>query len=351
NLSDYTSYVWSPAVGLYTDAAATIPYAGGSATTVYVKTATQGEHKYYIDATNTVSGCANIDSVTVTVLPASLDITATQDEVCGGENTILSIADGPYGTNLQWLSSTDGVTYTPIAGATGLTYTTDPLPDTTYFMLEIRNGAGVVCLQPTFTVNVNNPEVLTTTPAVSCSPGSLTLEATSTPGTSLVWYDTPTGGTSLGVGNTFVTPPITNTTTYYVSASSAGGMQVTGMPAALPTATQSAGTTNYGLVFDALSPFTLQTVTIYPTSSTPGLAGTVTIDVVDASNTILHSATVPVIGNPAASATAQVVTLNFDIQPGTNLKLRPGARSTGISGLLFEPSASAPGGNYGYPYV
>src|SRR5690606_8435580 len=79
NLSDYTSYVWSPAVGLYTDAAATIPYAGGSATTVYVKTATQGEHKYYIDATNTVSGCANIDSVTVTVLPASLDITATQE--------------------------------------------------------------------------------------------------------------------------------------------------------------------------------------------------------------------------------------------------------------------------------
>ena len=35
---------------------------------------------------------------------------------------------------------------------------------------------------------------------------------------------------------------------------------------------------------------------------------------------------------------------------GTNLKLRPGARGAGITGLLFEPSASAPGGNYGYPF-
>lgn len=350
NPANYDSYIWSPTAGLYTDAAATIPYAGGNATTLYSKISTEGEHKFYINASNSVTTCSNIDSVTITVLPSSLAITATQLSICGGGTTSVFIPAGTPG-NIQWYSSNDGISYTLIPGATSATYDSPALTDTTYYKVEIRNGAGVVCLQPTITINVNSPQVLTTTDGTRCSPGTVNLSATGTPGTNLLWYDVPTGGFSLGTGNTFTTPSITNTTTYYVGANTSGGTINTGMPAALSTATSGAGTTNFGLVFDALSPFTLKTVTIYPVSSTAGLAGTVTIDVVDDANNVLHTATVNVIGNPSASATAQVVTLNFDILPGTNLKLRPGARSTGITGLLFEPAASAPGGNYGYPYV
>jgi hypothetical protein len=156
---------------------------------------------------------------------------------------------------------------------------------------------------------------------------------------------------SIGSGTSFQTPPITATTDYYVAANDGVNTVNVGLPAALSTATSGAGTTNFGIVFDAISAFTLNTVTVYPVSAAANTPGTVTIDVVDGTGAILHSQIVDVFGNPAASPVAQTVTLNFDIVPGTNLKLRPGARSASITGLLFEPSAAAPGGNYGYPFT
>lgn len=351
NLADYTSYIWSPAADLFTDAAATIPYTGGSATTLYTKIATAGKRKYYINGSNSSTTCANIDSVTVTVLPSSLAIAATQTDICGGKTTVLSIPAGEYGSGIQWYSSDDGVTYLPVAGATSVSYTTPGLSDTTYYKVEIKNGAGVVCLQPTIKINVNSPQVLTTAGGTRCSPGTVTLTATGTPGTNLLWYTGATGGTSIGAGNSFTTPAITNTTTYYVASNTSGGTVHTAMPAALSTATSGLGTTNFGLVFDALVPFNLHSVTIYPVAAAAGTAGTVTIDVVDAAGVVLNTATVNVLGNPTTALVAQTVVLDFNIAPGTNLKLRPGARSSSITGLMFEPAASAPGGNYGFPYV
>jgi len=55
-------------------------------------------------------------------------------------------------------------------------------------------------------------------PSPVCDSGTFTLTATATPGATISWYDAATGGTVLGTGNTYTTPTITTTTTYYVDA-------------------------------------------------------------------------------------------------------------------------------------
>ena len=272
--------------------------------------------------------------------------------ITGGTPTLTTTGATGYG-GLQWQeSTTPSVGFTNISGATTNPFTlASPITQTMYYRLQTSCNGNTVTSNEV-TVILNNPQITSTTPGASCGPGPVTvsLAATGT-GTVLNWYDVPSGGVSIGTGSPFTTPPISVNTPYYVSASDGGGTAGLGLPAQI-AGTSGAGTTNFGLVFDALAPFTLSTVVVYPIASAAGTAGTVTIDVVNSAGAVLNTATVAVVGNPVATATAQTVTLNFNILAGTNLKLRPGSRSAGITGLLFEPSAGAPpGGNYGYPFV
>jgi hypothetical protein len=194
-----------------------------------------------------------------------------------------------------------------------------------------------------------NPVLSVISPA--CSGGPAMVFANSP--ASISWYANATGGTAISTNDTLTTGPINTATTFYAEATTSTIQNyIGGLPAQL-AGTTGAGTTNFGIVFDVLKPVTLQKVTVYPVASSAGVSGTVTIDVINSANVVLHTATVSVIGNPAAAAAAapQEVTLNFNLLPGTNYKIRPGARSANITGLLFEPAATAPGGNYGYPIV
>jgi gliding motility-associated-like protein len=57
-----------------------------------------------------------------------------------------------------------------------------------------------------------------------CGPGTLLLEAIPSAGT-IFWFDVQTGGIPLGNGNTFTTPAITTTATYYALASTNGCLE------------------------------------------------------------------------------------------------------------------------------
>lgn len=64
-----------------------------------------------------------------------------------------------------------------------------------------------------------NPEIKGTTPGSRCGSGTVTLQATTSPeGSVISWYDTPTGGNLLATGNSYTTPSISTTTSYYVDA-------------------------------------------------------------------------------------------------------------------------------------
>ncbi len=66
-----------------------------------------------------------------------------------------------------------------------------------------------------------NSFYITTQPYSLCNPGSTSISfvAHGTPpaGITYVWYDQPVGGTQVGTGNTFNTPFLNSSTTYYVS--------------------------------------------------------------------------------------------------------------------------------------
>ena len=85
------------------------------------------------------------------------------------------------------------------------------------FFYDAANG----CASPTLTVTLiqnTTPTITDSTGASGCSGESVTLSATASDAATINWYDSPTGGTILGIGGTFDTPPITVTTSFYVEA-------------------------------------------------------------------------------------------------------------------------------------
>src|SRR6202012_3261016 len=64
------------------------------------------------------------------------------------------------------------------------------------------------------------PDITVTPPTQAVNSGkTATFTASSTtPGELFNWYTTPTGGTPVFIGPTFITPPLTANTTYYAEA-------------------------------------------------------------------------------------------------------------------------------------
>ena len=63
----------------------------------------------------------------------------------------------------------------------------------------------------------STPVVVSSTPGSSCGTGTVNISATAGSGY-ISWYDASTGGNLLGTGNTYTTPSISATTTYYAEA-------------------------------------------------------------------------------------------------------------------------------------
>ena len=63
---------------------------------------------------------------------------------------------------------------------------------------------------------------LSTNAGERCGPGEVVLEATGEVGATLNWYDSPTSSDILDSGNSFTTPNITETTSFYVEATANG---------------------------------------------------------------------------------------------------------------------------------
>ena len=124
----------------------------------------------------------------------------------------------------KWQKSTDGITFTDIASTNALTYTSGALTQTTWFRRGVTNPADANAYYFTVPVKITVialPTIQTTTAGERCvtGTGTVALQATASAGSSVEWYQNSTGGTALGTGNTFTTPSISATTTYYAGAS------------------------------------------------------------------------------------------------------------------------------------
>ncbi|MEI2740391.1 MAG: T9SS type A sorting domain-containing protein [Chitinophagaceae bacterium] len=163
--------VFSPITNLYTDAAATIPYAGQPIAVVYARPSTTTLYT----ATSTVAGCTGTATVTVTVnqLPAitSQPTPATQT-LCPGFNVTYSVAATGTGLTYQWKQgATNLVDNAQISGATTNTLTiTNINSSNTGTYTCVVSG---VC-PPAVT---SNPAVLNvaTAPVISTQPANRTV--------------------------------------------------------------------------------------------------------------------------------------------------------------------------------
>ncbi|WP_448633110.1 Ig-like domain-containing protein [Pedobacter panaciterrae] len=102
-----------------------------------------------------------------------------------------------------------------------------------YDRVEIRFGALVSALD---NLNIYGAEVIYPNPTVTsgdqsiCSGSTAVLKATANGGTTLRWFATASSTTVLATGETFTTPALTATTTYYIEVSKAGCANVERVP-------------------------------------------------------------------------------------------------------------------------
>ncbi|MDD2984352.1 MAG: GEVED domain-containing protein [Crocinitomicaceae bacterium] len=289
--------------------------------------ASNGEYEDYTFTVFQQSPCAGI--------PDASTVTSSYAGVCVSGSVIMTAThpgSTDSGLSYQWYNAA-GL----ISGATAKTYTTPVLtaPETYYYQTTCANG-GLTVNSNSVTIEINDPQLLTTTASNRCGPGTVDLLATGSTGATLKWYTAATGGTNIGSGATFTTPFITATTTYYVEAAKGVNFQSSGKIA--PTLNSSYVFSNYGVVFNATSETTLASTVIYPFGT-----GTVTIALQNSAGLELMSTTaIPVTGS--GLTTPVTVPLNFAVPVGTGYRLIVKAY-TGITGLIRESSGNS------FPYT
>ena len=256
----------------------------------------------------------------------AVPVTLTQQLPAGTASTPLISSNNSHN-----LCEGESITLTATAGTNFLWSNGDTTQNITVsqsgnYTCEVTNFCGVNTSDP-FEVN----EIITNAPVLSgdtvCVSGPVTLTGSAT-GT-ITWYDNL--GTLVGTGNTFVTPSISTTTTYFA-------MNTDSFSDTLNCEPYTNGIGGGGWLaneqyeeFDTYTNFTLKSVLLYSQG-----AGDVTIELQDVSSAVLQSLTATV---PAG---ASVVDLNFSVPEDTNLRL-VGKNIT--TGGLYRNNNSAT-----YPY-
>ncbi len=155
---------WLPITGLFSDAAATLPYvAGTTASTVYAKPDV-GLTNYNATATTANDNCSitsNTAVVDVNTPSVGGTAIAAATSVVSGTGTSIDLSG--YTGSIQWQSSLNGTTWTNISGQTSSTLLTGNLNATTHFQALVTNGSctpaisseAIVTIITTKTLNLN----------------------------------------------------------------------------------------------------------------------------------------------------------------------------------------------------
>lgn len=188
----------------------TAPTAGTGAVTFY------GSFMISNNNTDDDSG----DQVQKTTLVVQEKATCTAPTITGttgaarcDAGSVTLNATASAGTINWYAASTGGTSL-----GTGTSFTTPSISSNTTYYVDATNSGCTTATRTAVTATVTTtPSITGTTDASRCGTGSVNLSATASGGT-INWYAASTGGTSLGTGNSFPTPSISSTTTYYVDA-------------------------------------------------------------------------------------------------------------------------------------
>ena len=143
-----------------------------------------------------------------------------------------------------------------------------------------------------------------------CSSGSVVLNATPQSAGTVRWWDASGGGNIVGTGNSYTTPVLSATTTYYVDETFPPlGTDVTGATTKTATGAMFSSNDIRGLYFDVTQPVTLNSFDVYANS-----AGARTIQILDSQGNDYYDTTITI---PASPTTPYTVPVKILIYPGS----------------------------------
>ncbi|WP_316804689.1 putative Ig domain-containing protein [Pedobacter nototheniae] len=219
NPSALLTYRWYDATGTYLT---------GKDGTTFTTPALTANTKYYVSGVS-ASGCVSyrtVVNVTINPLADVPQLLASNVNTCLTTSATFQVKNPVVGTTYNWYSSSTSTTIL----FTGDKFITPTVTGNTSYFVEAVNGCGTASARTEATVTVGSIDIPVITPAaVTINEGSVaSLTATSsTAGAIITWYDSPTATIPVFTGETFVTPPLTVTTTYYVEATVPGGCPAT----------------------------------------------------------------------------------------------------------------------------
>ncbi|HEU4471975.1 MAG TPA: hypothetical protein VFR58_12865 [Flavisolibacter sp.] len=197
-------------------------YAGVTTSRLSVANATQG-YQYRVvvqEAGNSSPVTSTVFTITVNAPPAPGAVS-----VSGGSTVCLhtpvqlsSAVTGGSNHYYQWQGNASG-NYQDIAGANAANYF-PPVNQTgtVSYRVQVSSGNGCGTTTAATPASVTVTGIAGITPAVRCGSGSLTLSASATSGT-IDWFAADAGGTSLATNNSFTTPVLAASRTYYIASS------------------------------------------------------------------------------------------------------------------------------------
>ncbi|MGB3948010.1 MAG: fibronectin type III domain-containing protein [Bacteroidia bacterium] len=199
-------------------------------TTNYSVTSLSCNTTYYYRV-RAATNCASLSSNSITAITIGAP---AQPGIITGSTTYCSSSSG------------NNYSITPVAGATSYTWTVPSDASitsgqgTTAIVVTLGNNTDTISVVATnscgssvasiLEISAGSPSVLTTTPASAVCSGTVTLSATASPGATISWFTSPTGGVAIATGSSYTTPVLTTSTTYYVEASVNGCVSATRTP-------------------------------------------------------------------------------------------------------------------------
>ncbi|MBI3218591.1 MAG: T9SS type A sorting domain-containing protein [Bacteroidetes bacterium] len=178
---------------------------------------------FYAEAVN--NGCASTtrSAVQAIVNPTPATPTANEGSRCGSGTVSISVTAGA-GT-VQWFAASTGGS----SLGTGTSFTTPSLTTTTTYYALLSNGCPALTRVPVAAIINAIPTVTSTTPATRCGTGTVTLTATLSDEGGINWFTAASGGSAVGT-NSFTTPSLTATTTFFAEAVANGCSSVSRTP-------------------------------------------------------------------------------------------------------------------------
>jgi gliding motility-associated-like protein len=170
----------------------------------------------YIVEYGDMPGDPDVDISASTKITVPSIVNTVNGANCG--QGIVTLEAYPSTGTVVWFDALTGGTQI----GSGTTFNTPSInATTTYYTLASVNGCLEGARTPVVATIKEIPIITSVTDALICDGGSAVLMASANLGI-ISWYDTMVAGTALDTGNSFTTPPVTDTTTFYVDATSNG---------------------------------------------------------------------------------------------------------------------------------